>query len=140
MAVDGINHKLLESYRAVSAEIETALADRGALGISPGQASALLLIDRSGVRLSDLALRAGISKQAMMEMVDALEQGGSVRRKSDPADARAKVVRLTARGSRQRAEARRAVTTVEGRLRRRLGERRYEQLEQTLSDMASGEE
>ena len=140
MAVDGINHKLLESYRAVSAEIEAALADRGALGISPGQASALLLIDRSGVRLSDLALRAGISKQAMMEMVDALEQGGSVRRKSDPADARAKVVRLTARGSRQRAEARRAVTTVEGRLRRRLGERRYEQLKQTLSDMASGEE
>jgi DNA-binding MarR family transcriptional regulator len=135
-----MNQKLLEAYRALSGEIEAALADRGAMGLSPGQAFALLLVDRSGVRLSELSLRAGISKQAMMETVDVLEQGGSVRRRPDPADARAKVVRLTAKGSRQRAEARRAVTTVEGRLRRRLGERRYEQLKQTLSEVSSGEE
>ncbi|HEY1331576.1 MAG TPA: MarR family transcriptional regulator [Actinomycetota bacterium] len=127
-----LSRMLLESYRSVEEETVAALADRGELGLSPSQAAALLLVDRSGTRLTELAARAQITKQAMMQVVDDLETAGSVRRVPDPTDARAKVVRLTARGLRQRAEARKAISAVEARTRRRLGARRYDTLRETL--------
>jgi DNA-binding MarR family transcriptional regulator len=90
---------------------------------------------RWGTRLTDLARRARMSKQGMMLLVDDLEQRGYVRRVPDPEDARAKVVRLTARGRRFVAEARRAVAAVEARARRELGDRRYEALRDSLEQL-----
>jgi DNA-binding MarR family transcriptional regulator len=58
----------------------------------------------------------------MMLVVDDLEQRGYVRRVPDAEDARAKVVRLTARGRRYVAEARRAMAALETSVRRELGE------------------
>ena len=91
-------------------------------------------------RFDQLARRAGVTKQAMMQMVDDLEEGGFVRRTPDPEDARAKAVRLTARGVRQRALARQAVQMVESRIRRELGPRRYAALRSALEDLTVREE
>jgi DNA-binding MarR family transcriptional regulator len=128
---------LLDALRAVNQQVASAMVDRGAAELTPGQAAAILNVERTGTRLTDLAERAQVTKQAMMQMVDQLESRGFVRRTSDPADARAKIVRLTARGLRQRAEARRAVAGVESRAKRLLGDRRYESLRSALSDLAS---
>jgi DNA-binding MarR family transcriptional regulator len=128
---------LLDALRAVNRQVASTLVDRGAAELTPGQAAAILNVERTGTRLTDLAERAQVTKQAMMQMVDQLESRGFVRRTSDPADARAKIVRLTARGLRQRAEARRAVAGVESRAKRLLGDRRYESLRSALSDLAS---
>lgn len=130
---------LLEAFRAMNRELAAALEDRAVGELRPSHALALLLIDRTGTRLSELAQRGEISKQAMMQVVDELQAIGCVRRTPDPGDARAKVVRLTAKGLRHRAEARRAVTGVEARVRRRLGDRRYEALRGVLADLASSE-
>jgi DNA-binding MarR family transcriptional regulator len=93
-------------------------------------------IDRRwGTRLTDLARRARMTKQGMMLLVDDLETRGYVRRVPDPEDSRAKVVRLTARGRRYVAEARRAVAAVEARARRELGDRRYESLWGALEEL-----
>jgi DNA-binding MarR family transcriptional regulator len=73
----------------------------------------------------------------MMQVVDELQGKGLLRRTADPADARAKFVRLTAKGLRQRAEARRALTSIESRLRRRLGDRRYESLRAILEELSA---
>jgi DNA-binding MarR family transcriptional regulator len=51
-----------------------------------------------GSRLTDLAQRAGMSKQAMGDLVDQCEAWGLVTRESDPRDARARVVRFTPTG------------------------------------------
>ena len=130
---------LLEAFRSQDAEIEAMLRDRG-IDLRPSHAAGLLLVDRGGTRLTDLAERAGITKQAMMQSVDLLTEQGLVRRTQDPADARAKIVRLTAKGLRQRAEARRAIASVEARDRRQLGDRRYEQLRAMLTELSEGEE
>jgi DNA-binding MarR family transcriptional regulator len=90
---------------------------------------------RSGTRLTELARRARITKQGMMLIVDDLENRGYVRRVPDAEDARAKVVRLTARGRRYVAEARRAVAALEARARRELGDRRYEALRSSLEQL-----
>jgi DNA-binding MarR family transcriptional regulator len=50
------------------------------------------------------------------------------------------MVRLTARGRRFVAEARRAVAAVEARARRELGERRYEALRDSLEFLVGGGE
>jgi DNA-binding MarR family transcriptional regulator len=129
---------LLDAFRAIDAEVAAALADRGAADLTPGQASAILLIDRSGTRLTDLAQQAQITKQAMMQVVDDLESLGYVRRVRDQRDARAKIVRLTPKGTASKAEARRAMASVESRIRRRLGERAHETLRRALAELAPG--
>ncbi len=48
-----------------------------------------------GSRLSELAESAGMSKQAMGDLVDQCEAWGLVQRHPDPRDARAKIIRFT---------------------------------------------
>ena len=50
-----LSHLLLVAFRSLDREIEAALADRGAGELRPSQALALLLVDRAGTRLSELA-------------------------------------------------------------------------------------
>lgn len=131
---------LLDASRAIHAQTSDALVDRGVVNVTPGQAAALLLVDRAGTRLTDLSGRAGVTKQTMMQTVDGLAGLGLARRVQDPADGRAKIVKLTARGLRARAQARRAVAAVEARVRRRLGDRRHEVFRSVLRELAEGDE
>ncbi len=132
---------LLEAHRALASELRSGLEERGYPDARPAHAAVFMNIDRrSGTRLTDLARRARMSKQGMMLIVDDLENRGYVRRVPDPEDARSKVVRLTARGRRYVAEARRAMAALESRVRRELGERRYEALRSSLDQLISGGE
>ncbi|HET7869188.1 MAG TPA: helix-turn-helix domain-containing protein [Actinomycetota bacterium] len=127
---------LLEGHRALAAELLSSLEERGYPDARPAHAALFMNIDRrSGTRLTELARRARITKQGMMLIVDDLENRGYVRRVPDVEDARAKVVRLTARGRRYVAEARRAVAALEARARRELGDRRYEALRSSLEQL-----
>ena len=124
---------LLAAHRTLASDLVVELEERGWPDIRASQASLLLNVDRrAGTRLTELARRAGVTKQAMMVVVDELEVRGFVRRTPDPEDGRAKVVRLTARGRTLAAECRRAVAAVESRARRTLGGRRYEGLREAL--------
>lgn len=53
-----------------------------------------------GTTATALGRRLGVSKQAAAKTVAALERDGYVERAADPADARAKIVRVTPRGRR----------------------------------------
>jgi len=131
---------LLQAHRALSSELREGMTERGYPDVRPGHAAVFMHIDRrSGTRLTVLARRARMSKQGMMIVVDDLESRGYVRRVPDEEDGRAKVVRLTARGRRYVAEARRAMAAVEGRARRELGDRRYDALRSALN-LLVGEE
>ena len=55
-------------------------------------------LDLEGTRLTDLAQKAGMSKQAMGDLVDQCEAWDLVRREPDPRDARARMVRFTPTG------------------------------------------
>ncbi len=140
MAEPDLGRLLLEAHRALAAELTGALEERGYPDGRPGHAAVFMTIDRrSGTRLTELAHRARMTKQGMMLVVDELETRGYVRRLPDPEDARAKVVRLTARGRRYVAEARRAVAAVEAHVRRELGDRRHEALRSALEDLIARE-
>ena len=124
---------LLEARRALAADLDEDLAERGYPDLRPGHAALFLGVDRrSGSRITDLAEASRLTKQAMMAVVDDLEERGYVRRVPDPGDARAKLVRLTARGRNAAAECRRAVQSLDQRTKRRLGDRSYEALLEAL--------
>ena len=55
-------------------------------------------MDFDGTRLTDLAARAGMTKQAMSELVDECEAIRIVERRPDPTDRRARMIVFTARG------------------------------------------
>jgi DNA-binding MarR family transcriptional regulator len=55
-------------------------------------------IDLDGIRLTHLAERAGMTPQAMGELVDDLEEMGYIERIRDPSDGRAKLIVLTDMG------------------------------------------
>ena len=117
------------------------MEERGYPNARSGHAVIALTIDRrTGTRLTELAARARMTKQGMMLLVDDLEARGFVRRVADPDDARAKIIRLTTKGRTYVAESRRALQVVDGRARRGLGDRRYEQVRAALEWLAGEEE
>jgi DNA-binding MarR family transcriptional regulator len=75
-----------------------------------------------GSRLTELAAKAGMSKQAMGDLVDQCEAWGLVVREPDPRDARARLVRFTPTGLAWLAAFERAVTQAEAEFRSEVGE------------------
>jgi DNA-binding MarR family transcriptional regulator len=76
------------------------LAEAGLDDIQPAHSAVFqpLWAHREGARLTTLARASRITKQSMSALVDHLEKHGYVERVPDPADARASLVRFTARG------------------------------------------
>lgn len=88
-----------------------------------------------GMRLTDLADRAQITKQSLNYLVDYLEERGYVERLPDPADGRARLVRLTARGQALREAAQPIARQIEADWDQLIGVGRIAQLRQTLDDL-----
>src|SRR5213593_666748 len=73
-------------------------AGEGYADVRPSYGSLLIpLFEEDGLRMSELAARARLSKQTMTTMVRLLERDGLVRRSQDPTDRRAYRVQLTER-------------------------------------------
>ena len=103
--------------------------------IQPAHAAAIqpLWQRPEGVRLTELAQTARITKQSMGALVDSLERGGYVERVDDPHDARAWRVRLTARGRQYGRDVRKFAQETEKNLANRLGSRRLDELRKSLA-------
>lgn len=118
-------------------ELHRRLEEDGFGGIRFRHGSVFRFIDKAGSRLTDLAERSGVTKQAVGEAVEELERLGYVERASDPGDGRVKIIRLTERGVNGQAAAGRILEEIEGRWARHLGGDRVAALRQALEDIAS---
>ena len=135
---DELPHHLLRwldaFQRRVGRELAAAFGDDRP--VARGRQGRLLqLIPSCGMRPSDLAARAAVTKQALGQMVGALERDGLVAIGPDPADGRARLVRRTARGDRAAARIDGAVARVEAILRDELGPRRYDALIASMREL-----
>jgi DNA-binding MarR family transcriptional regulator len=73
-------------------------AARGFAEVRPAYGSILIpLFEEDGLRMSELARRARLSKQTLTTLVPRLERDGLIERRSDPGDGRAALVFLTTR-------------------------------------------
>jgi DNA-binding MarR family transcriptional regulator len=79
-------------------------------------------LDPAGTRLTALAQRAGMSKQAMATLVGECEAWGLVQRQADDLDARAKIVCFTAIGEQWLAAFEQAVKQAQAELEQEVGQ------------------
>jgi DNA-binding MarR family transcriptional regulator len=114
---------LSEALTAVARQLRDRSAETLApWDITPAHLRALRTLARhETMRLSELSDRLQIAPRTATEVVDALQAGGLVRRRADPADRRAVLVEVTERGADMLAEIRAARGTEAGRIFGRLG-------------------
>ena len=122
-------------YRAMETRVFEGLAAAGFDDVTPAQARVFQRIAPGGSRLTELAAQAGITKQSAGFLIDQLEHGGYVERVPDPADGRARLVRVADRGARSVEASRGIVAQVEAEWTAHLGERRMAQLRRILTDL-----
>jgi DNA-binding MarR family transcriptional regulator len=89
-------------------------------------------IDPAGSRLTELAERARMTKQSVGEVTTDLEQRGYVERVPDPADGRAKIIRLTERGHEAQTLGFELIAEIEREWGERIGEERVAALRDAL--------
>ena len=133
---ENIGRLLLHAQRDFDAELNARLRERGYPDVRLAHSALFAHIDPEGTRSSELAERAGMTKQGMGQLVADLEKKGYVERVEDPADRRAKLVRLTKKGRHHVREAREIIGEIEETYARRLGEGRLETLRAILKDLS----
>ena len=133
---ENIGRLLLRAQRDFDAELNARLRERGYPDVRQAHSALFAHIDPEGTRSSELAERAGMTKQGMGQLVADLEKKGYVERVEDPADRRAKLVRLTKKGRHHVREAREIIGEIEEAYARRLGDGRLETLRAILKDLS----
>jgi DNA-binding MarR family transcriptional regulator len=111
------------------------LAEAGFPEIRRAHTPVVVHLPSGGMRLTDLADAAGISKQAMAELVDDLEAHGYLERTPDPTDGRAKLLMMTDRARAAHAATLRIFADIETELAAAVGAAALEQVRSTLGDI-----
>jgi DNA-binding MarR family transcriptional regulator len=88
-----------------------------------------------GMRPSEAAELAGLSKQTVNDLLGELERTGYLERKPHPDDGRGRIVRLTSRGKRLQQTSHRISRELEDAWAAQIGFDRITSLKQTLEDM-----
>ncbi len=105
-----------------------------ARGLRTSQLRLLSLTPAEGMRVTDLAERVGMTKQALGEFANTLEAAGLLESVRDPADRRVRILRPTARGRRAVEQVEAVIADVEAAWRDRMGAARWEQLRTLLAE------
>jgi DNA-binding MarR family transcriptional regulator len=104
---------------------------RGAHGCVFGNIAA------DGMRLTELAALAGMTKQAVGEAVSDLEQLGYAERVADPSDGRAKIIRLTEHGHAAQRTGFRIIAEIESEWAERFGAERVSEMRSLLLELTA---
>lgn len=92
-------------------------------------------ISSEGSRVTDLAARAGMTKQSMAELVAYLQERGYVELEPDPDDRRGKLVKLTETGWAVFRTLSEASNGFEAQCSRLVGEAKWEELKSLLREL-----
>lgn len=121
--------------RAVETRVIEAVQAAGYSDLTVAQGRIAARIGPHGTRLSELAEQAQVAKQTATALVDRLEAAGYVERVVDPSDARARLVRISRKGRKVVAIARKVEAEIDAEWTRHLGSRRMAQLKATLAEL-----
>jgi DNA-binding MarR family transcriptional regulator len=126
---------LFVAYRALEQRAHDALVAADITDITLAQARIAARIGPHGTRVSELAEQARVTKQSVAFLIEQLEATGYVERVPDPADRRARLVRLTARADRVVTAANTEVERVLAEWAEHVGADRLRQVHDTLLDL-----
>ncbi len=148
MAVKKTDHADLESFRKTNIGqplIEVAkdfqrralakFNERGHMGLQPSHQAVLTYLRSGGTRLTELADRAGMTKQAMGQLVDEVERLGYVERVPDESDGRAKIVRFTPAGKQLIRDGAKIAGAIQEEYTALIGPKRFKELRDVLDEL-----
>ena len=118
--------------QAIHRRIITELTAAGFEDLRVPHMAVLQFPGPDGVRPGVLAERAGMSKQAMNQLLRSLEGLGYLARSDDPNEGRARIVRLTKRGRAAYARMHGILRDIEGDWGAELGSKHFTQLKELL--------
>ena len=119
--------------RALQADMVRFAHERGYPQVKPAHNAVFGALGGSGARATDLAVRAGITRQSMGEIVRDLVGLGFVTMEPDPLDRRAKLVKYTPAGVELTNGGFQHILGLEERFAEEFGAERYEQVRAVLS-------
>jgi len=129
LAVGQLLVRLLREFRH---DLAAPRADAGYGDIRDPHMQIFGNVRMGGIRLTELADRAGLSLAATSELVNDLADMGYLVRRPDPADGRAKLIDLTKRGRDAMASAGHRVADIERRWSKIVGAKNYAHMCETL--------
>lgn len=133
--IDHIGVDLWTAAEAWKAAYTEAMVRTGH-GFFEGAGYAVLqFVGPKGARPAEIARRLGVSRQAVQQLIDALEQDGIVTRDPDPEDRRAKIVRLTDVGAKAHWSGNIVKGEIEAKLIEALGGDRVDRLKADLTEV-----
>jgi DNA-binding MarR family transcriptional regulator len=106
--------------------------------LRPSQLRLLSLTPPAGLRLTDLAARAGMTKQALGEFVATLQGAGLVEVTPDERDRRVRLVRPTPAGRRLQGRIEAAIADTERHWRDQVGPARWATFREVLAELGAG--
>jgi DNA-binding MarR family transcriptional regulator len=127
---------LQDVQRQMQDELHARLRARGWPEVRPSHGCVFGGMRPEGVRLTDLAEQSRITKQSVGEIVTDLEALGWVERIPDPADKRAKLVRLTKQGQEVQDAARATFAEIEAEWGERIGKKKVADLRAALEELS----
>jgi DNA-binding MarR family transcriptional regulator len=122
---------------AMFVEFRGELVEAGYGDIRPTHGCVFRFVREDGMRLTDLANLADLTKQSIGEIVDDLAGRGYVERFPDPADKRAKLIRLTAKGEQAQSVGFGLFAKIEQRWGERYGADRIAQARELLEEITA---
>jgi DNA-binding MarR family transcriptional regulator len=132
MVPDHIGWTLWRATLAWRKNFVAAMAAAGHGWFAQARGNLLVHIGPDGIRQTDLAEKASLTKQAVQQFVDELEKDGIVTRTRDETDARARWIRLTPAGEAAMRDADRIKVEIETRWRDLLGDAGFATLDSSL--------
>lgn len=126
---------LFKAARLFDEEAVRRQREKGVKGLRPAHTRLLPHIDLEGTRLTDLAERTGISKQAVGQLVEDLETMGILKRVADAADGRARLVTFTEQGKKSLLGGLGLLSSLEEELTEKIGKKRIKELRETLTSL-----
>lgn len=112
---------LLNAFNWFDASLLVSLKEQGWPALSHSQSMVMAYSSREGIRISELARRLSVSRQAAQKSVQELERLKLLRTDVDSTNASARIVVLTARGRANVAAALQIFSDLEKELSKRIG-------------------
>jgi DNA-binding MarR family transcriptional regulator len=129
--------KLMRASRAEAGQTLAGIHERGFADVTLTDTNLLANLDTDGCTITDLARRAGVTRQSASQQVAALVRAGYVETCPSPIDRRAVVVVQTDQGRALLTTALEVVADLEAQYAAVLGARRHTQLHHALDALLS---
>ena len=133
--IDHVGWRLGRLFRRWKIAFDAEMVARGFGFMAEARGAVIGNLRPAGASQTTIAQALGISKQAVQQLVDELETEGVVMRIGNPADARGKLVVLTAKGAEAIRVGNEVKREIEASYRRRLGEPAFTAMMEALDGL-----